>query len=193
MKNMEKESQGKFPIVLIVGISLVVPALVAILFVSPQKLVLGGFVYSLPHIHAGINSATCLVLVLALVAIKLGKVELHRSFMLAGVLLGGLFLISYVLYHSSVDSVLYGDSNFDGVVDDAEKKLAGNRTLYLSILGSHVFLSLMALPLVLTALYHGLKGNVVKHKRIVKWAYPIWLYVSITGVIVYWMIRPYYF
>ena len=190
---MEKESQGKLPLGVIIAISLIVPALVAFMFLSPQKLLLGGFVYSLPHIHAGINSATTLVLVAALIAIKQGRVELHKSLMLCGIVMGALFLISYVLYHSSVDSVLFGDINHDGILTDDEKSAAEGRTNYLLILGSHILFSLMALPLVLSALYFGLKGNYKSHKRIVKWGYPVWLYVSITGVIVYWLIRPYYF
>lgn len=193
MKVMEKASRGKLPFGWILAISLVVPALVAFIFLSPQKLALGSFVYSLPHVHAGINSATSLVLIAAFVAIKKGRVELHRSLMLSAVIMGALFLISYVLYHSSVESVLFGDTNHDGTLDDDEVDNATGRTAYLWLLGSHILFSLTALPFVLTALYHGLKGNVARHKRIVRWAYPIWLYVSITGVMVYWMIRPYYF
>ena len=193
MKVMGKGSQGRWPFGLILAISVVVPTLVAFMFLSPQKLVLGGFVYSLPHIHAGINYVTTVVLIAALIAIKKGRIELHRSLMLSAVVLGALFLISYVLYHSSVDSVLFGDVNHDGVVDAVEKESASGRSSYLWLLGSHIFFSLMALPLVLTALYYGLKSNYTRHRKVVQWAYPVWLYVSITGVVVYWMIRPYYF
>jgi len=189
---MEKEYQGKLPVWMIAVVSLAVPLLVAVLFFTPAKISLGGFVYTLPHLHAGINSATALVLIAALVAVKSGNIEWHKSLMISAVIMGALFLISYVLYHSSVDSVIFGDADKDGLLSAAEKSMAAGRDAYLIILISHIILSMFALPLVLVAFFLALKGNYPRHKKIVRWAYPIWLYVSITGVIVYWMVRPYY-
>jgi len=189
---MEKAYQGKLSVWMIAAVSVLVPVLVAILFFTPAKLSLGGFVYALPHLHAGINSATTLVLVAALIAIKSGSIDWHKSLMISAVAMGALFLISYVLYHSSVDSVIYGDLDKDGILSATERASAEGRGTYLVILVSHIVLSMFALPLVLIAFFLALKGNYARHKKIVRWAYPVWLYVSITGVVVYWMVRPYY-
>ena len=190
---MAKESIGKGSIILIVAASIAVPGLVASLFLIPGKLELGSFVHKLPHLHAVINSLTSLVLILALVSIKIGMVHWHKLLMMSAVVMGALFLVSYVTYHSSVDSVVFGDLDHNGELDTYEDKLADMRGTYLILLLSHILLSLVALPLVLLSFYHALKSNIAKHKRLVKFAYPIWLYVSISGVLVYWMIRPYYF
>lgn len=190
---MENQSQGKTPIWLILVVSVAVPALVAFLFFFPGKLELGNFVYALPHFHGVINSLTSLVLILALVAIKTGKMDLHKNLMTSGVVMGGIFLLSYVVYHSSVDTVIFGDANHDGELSLEEGSMVQNRFTYLILLISHILLSMVALPFVLIAFYHAVKKNFAKHKKVVKLAYPIWLYVSITGVIVYWMMRPYYF
>lgn len=192
MNRMVKVSADKLPVWVIVLVSVTVPALVAVLYFSSGKLELGGFVYTLPHFHAGVNSATCLVLVAALVAIRNGKVELHQMFMTSALVMGALFLLSYVIYHSSVESVIYGDTNHNGLLEDAEREAATNRGLYLVILLSHIALSMLALPLVLLAYFAAWKKNFIRHKKLVRWAFPIWLYVSVTGVIVYWMIRPFY-
>ena len=188
---MEKVSQDKIPIWLIVGISVVVPVLVAFLFIAPSRLFVGDFVYSLPHFHGIINSVTAFVLVAAVISIKNGKQQLHRQLMLTAVGLGFLFLVSYVIYHSSVDPIKFGDSDHDGIVDSVVS--SGVRSFYLVLLISHIILSGVVLPLILASLYLGLKGRFDAHRRWVKWAFPIWLYVSISGVIVYWMMRPYYF
>lgn len=177
---------------MIAAVSVLVPVLVAFLFFTPAKISLGGFVYALPHLHAGINSATTIVLIAALVAVKSGSIEWHKSLMIAAVVMGALFLVSYVMYHSSVDSVIYGDMDKDGLLSASERVSAEGRGTYLVILISHIVLSIFALPLVLVAFFLALKGNYQRHKKIVRWAYPVWLYVSITGVVVYWMVRPYY-
>jgi len=190
---MDKASPGKGLLTLIIVVSIAVPVLVAILFFMPSKLQLGDFVYTLPHLHAVINSATAILMILALIAVKQGKLDWHRYLMTSAVVMGGLFLISYVIYHSSVPSVIYGDLNGDGTLSASESAQATHRNLYLIILISHIGLSMVALPLVLMALYNAIKGNFAKHKKIVKFAYPIWLYVSVTGVWVYWMMRPFYF
>ncbi len=176
----------------IVGVSFVVPLLVAILILMPQKASLGSWVKVLPHFHAALNSLTTFVLIGALVAIKNKHVELHRNLMLSGVVMGALFLFSYVLYHSSVQSVVYGDLNGDGALSEMESTMASDRLLYLGLLVSHVLLSIFTLPLVLMALYRALNKQFDRHKKIVRWAYPLWLYVSVTGVMVYFMIRPFY-
>ena len=190
---MAKGSPGNLSIVVVAIVSLVVPGLVALLFFIPEKLELGTFVYELPHLNAVINSLTSVILILAFIFIKIGMVNWHRTLMTSAVVMGAFFLISYVTYHSSVESVVFGDLDGNGELDAYEDKLADTRGTYLILLLSHILLSLVALPLVLLSFYHALRSNFDKHKRLVKFAYPIWLYVSITGVLVYWMMRPYYF
>jgi putative membrane protein len=88
---------------------------------------------------------------------------------------------------------LYGDANFDGILSDSERaQVGGMRTLYLSILTPHIILAAGVLPLILLSFYRGLQMQVEKHRKLVRWTFPIWLFVTITGVIVYLMIKPYY-
>ncbi len=107
--------------------------------------------------------------------------------------LGILFLISYILYHSTTSSTIFGDVNRDGILDEAETVLAGGmRSIYLLILLSHILLAIIVVPLVLFAFYFALTDKFDKHKKIVRFTLPIWLYVSVSGVAVYLLIRPYY-
>lgn len=188
----EERSQDKVPFWLIGIISLVVPVLVAFLFFFDGKLSLGEFVYQLPHFHGVLNSLTAVVLILGLAFVKNGNVDWHRRSMTSAVCMGGIFLVSYVTYHGSVDSVMYGDLNHDRSLSDPEKVLVPYRWLYLIVLFSHIFISVFTLPFVLIAFVYALRKNFEKHKKFVRWAYPMWLYVSVTGVAVYLMMRPYY-
>lgn len=176
-------------------VSILIPLIVTFLIYFPAKLgIAGDWVRLLPGLHATINSLTVLTLIAALVAIKNGNVKIHRSFMFASLFLGVLFLLSYVLYHSSVESVKFGDLNHDGDINEEELAIAGtSRLVYLVILASHILLSILVVPFVLFAFYYALTDQIARHKRMVKFTYPVWLYVSITGVIVYFMIKPYYF
>ena len=99
--------------------------------------------------------------------------------MVSAFVLGALFLVSYVLYHGSAPSTSFGGEGWI-------------RSLYYFVLLTHIILAAVVVPLVLVALYFALSDRIVQHKKLVKYAYPIWLYVSITGVLVYLMIRPYY-
>ena len=175
-------------------ISVIVPVLVAVLLFLPYKISLSkDIVMALPGLNATINSLTSLLLIGALVFVKMGKLELHKKAMLSAVGLGAVFLLSYVLYHSSAPSTKYGDVNGDMVVDIAEKAaIASTSGFYYFILLTHIVLAAVVLPFVLLAVYSALSGKLVNHKKIVRWAYPIWLYVSLTGVVVYFMISPYY-
>ena len=175
-------------------ISAAIPIVVAFLILFPAKLNLtGDWVKSLPGFHAIINSTTVLTLVGALISIRKGNVTLHRSFMFASLILGVFFLISYILYHSSQPSVKFGDLDHDGIVSELELTQAGaTRTVYLIILASHILLSILVVPFVLLAFYFALTDQIPRHKKMVKYTFPVWLYVSITGVVVYLMIEPYY-
>ena len=104
-----------------------------------------------------------------------------------------LFLLSYVLFHSFGVETRYGDLNHDGILDAAEKLQAGNiRYVYYVILIMHILLAAIVLPLVLISFFRGLSNQIPQHKKIVRWSYPIWLFVTISGVVVYLMISPYY-
>lgn len=179
---------------IIIGVlSIAIPVVVAILFFTTKTAVDAEWLHSLPTVNASLNGTTSIVLLLALYFIKNGNEKRHEQMMKFAFVLGALFLVSYVLYHATVPTTLYGDSNGDGIVQASEKLAAGSmRSVYLGILLSHILLAVIALPLILTAFYHGLKGNRAKHRKIVKFTFPIWMYVSLTGVVVYFLISPYY-
>ena len=164
----------------IIGISIAIPLAVAVLLFMPAKLTsLGGWVYFLPHLNAVINSAASIALVVALVFVKQKKYSQHGATMTVAFILGAIFLVSYVIYHGAAESTPFGG---EGTI----------RMVYYFLLISHILLSIGVVRLVLKAIYFALSGNIVAHKAIVKWAYPIWLYVSVSGVIVYLLISPYY-
>lgn len=175
--------------------SLAIPLVVAVLFsVNLRDL---GFdvrpLSFLPPIYAGINALTAVLLVGALVAIKQKNRKLHETFIKICMVLSLLFLASYVAYHMTSDSTVFGDVNGDGERDAAEKLAVGNSLLiYTFILLSHILLSVVIVPIVLFTYLFAWQGNFVRHKKWTRFAWPMWFYVAVTGVIVYWMISPYY-
>lgn len=179
---------------LIVVVSILVPIVVAFLFVhTDQQADVGGWVYRLPHLNALINGITGVILILGVVAIKSGNEKWHKIAMSTAFVLGFIFLISYITYHASVPSTKFGDINHDGQVVASELEAVGSlRTWYIVLLLSHILMAIAALPFVLMAVYTAWSDNRQKHKKIVRFAFPIWLLVSITGVMVYLMISPYY-
>lgn len=179
---------------IIIVVSVVVPVLVGVLMFSSYKIELeGDWVKSLPTFNAIINSLTSVLLVLGLVFIKKGQVDLHKKTMLGCFVLGTLFLISYVIYHAAIPSAIYGDVDGNGILSDMEKvSLGGWRGVYLVLLSSHIGLSIIVVPFVLLAFYFALADKLDKHRKLVKFTWPIWFYVSVTGVLVYLMISPYY-
>ncbi|MDP6559552.1 MAG: DUF420 domain-containing protein [Candidatus Binatia bacterium] len=130
---------------------------------------------SLPAINAGLNSASVLLLVTGYLFIKRGRREHHRLCMLCALSTSVLFLISYLVYHFQVGSV-----SFEGQ--------GWIRPLYFSILISHTVLAVANVPLVLITLVRALGEKFDKHRRIARWTLPLWLYASVTGVLVYWML-----
>ncbi|MEY4275178.1 MAG: hypothetical protein RLZZ382_2251 [Bacteroidota bacterium] len=160
-------------------ISIAIPLAVAGLLSLPTKLPLGEWTKILPHFIGIINSTTALSLIIGLIAIKKKNIAGHRKAMGAAVLQGAVFLVLYILYHVANESTKFGG---EGII----------KMIYLFLLASHIILSIGVVRLVLMSLYHALAGDIEAHKKSVKWAYPIWLYVSISGVIVYLMISPYY-
>tara|TARA_Y100000816_G_scaffold289042_1_gene274746 strand:- start:2447 stop:2968 length:522 start_codon:yes stop_codon:yes gene_type:complete len=160
-------------------VSVIIPLAVAVLLFMPSKIELfGDWTYKLPHFNAVINSLTALFLVISFYMIKYKKnVSMHQLFNTMSFILGGIFLVSYIIYHSSVESTRYiGDS----------------KGIYYFFLISHILLSIVVVPFVLFAFYYSLSDQIKKHKKVVKYTFPIWLYVSVSGVIVYFMISPFY-
>lgn len=175
MKVITKDKTQKNSKVLINTISIAVPIVVAVLLALPNKLDLGTWTKSLSHVIGAVNTLTTICLILGLIFIKQNKIDLHRLVMLFAFALGGFFLVCYVTYHLTNPANKF---NGEGIA----------RYIYLIILFTHILCSLVVLPMVLRALYYALTKQFQKHKKIVKYAYPIWLYVSITGVIVYLML-----
>ena len=164
---------------LIIALSIIIPVAVALLFgVNLRKM---GFdvepLSFLPPIYASINGFTAILLIIAVIAIKNGNRVLHERLMKLAILCSALFLVMYVAYHITSDSTKYGgDLGF----------------IYYPILISHIVLSIVIIPLVLITFVRALSQRFDKHKKIAKITFPIWLYVAVTGVVIYLMISPYY-
>lgn len=179
----------------IVIISILVPVVVAILYfvTSAEQSTYPSWMRELPKLNASINSITIIILVSALYAIRKGREKLHRNLMLSALILGAIFLVSYITYHANVPSAIFGDSNHDLVLSDAERESVGAlRSFYLIFLLVHILLSVIGLPFILFAVYRGLNDDRGKHKKVVRIAFPIWMLMAITGVAVYFLISPYY-
>ncbi len=169
---LESETKSKR---LINVISIVVPVAVAVMLAFPNKLNLGEWTKNLSHVIGAVNTLTTAVLIAGLIFIKRKKIRYHRIAMTTAFALGGLFLICYILYHTSNPANKF---NGEGFV----------RYIYFFLLITHIGFSLVVLPLVLRAMFYAVTNQFARHKSIVRFAYPIWLYVSATGVIVYLML-----
>jgi len=164
---------------IIIVFSAIVLSLILFLGQADQSENIPYYIKWLPTFNATVNGTCFILLLFSLYAIKNKKIELHKKLNLTALLLSGMFLVSYVIFHS------YGiETKFP-----AENSL---RPLYLIVLISHIILAALVLPLILISFYFGLQGNIVRHRKIVRFSYPIWLYVTLSGVIVYLMISPYY-
>lgn len=178
---MEDRSLEKKFSKFIVAVSIIIPIVVAILFGVKLK----DFGYNveplsfLPPIYATTNGITAVVLVLAVIAIKNGKRKLHEQLMTFAISLSVAFLVMYVAYHMTSDSTKFGG---EGVI----------RYVYFFILVTHILLSIAIIPLVLITYVRALAENFDRHRKIAKITFPLWLYVAVTGVVVYLMISPYY-
>lgn len=147
----------------------------------------------LPAFHAGLNALAAVSLVGALIAVKQGKISLHRKFIFAAMGLSILFLLSYVAYHFTAAEVFYGDVDSNGMLDGAERAaVAGSRPIYLVLLITHITFAAVSLPFILFTFIAGWTNRFTAHRKLARWVFPLWLYVTITGPICYWMLRPYY-
>jgi putative membrane protein len=157
-------------------ISIAIPVVVAILFGVRVDYELPIF---LPPIYSSLNALTAVLLVLALVAIKSKKIKLHQRLMQTCIALSLVFLVMYIAYHMTTDPTPFGGEGF-------------TKSMYFFILISHIILSIALIPLVLISYVRAFQEEFSAHKKISKVTFPIWLYVAVTGVIVYLMISPYY-
>ncbi len=179
---------------IIVVLSIAIPVAVALLFYIPQTGNLGRLDVSiLPHINAVLNSATAIALLSGFSFIRKGNIASHRRAMFTAFLLSSLFLVSYVVYHYKGSHTIFGDTDHDGILETEENSaVASVKYIYYFILLTHILLAIVVVPLVLFAIYFAVTNQIPKHKRIVKFTFPIWLYVAVTGVVVYFLISPYY-
>jgi putative membrane protein len=189
-QTLEKKFKGS-----IIAVSIIIPVAVAVLFsvklkdfgieVEPLSF--------LPPIYASINGITALLLIMGVIAIKNGNRKIHERFMTAAIACSVAFLVMYVAYHMTADSTVYGDIDGNKILDETEKVNAGSlRLVYIFILLSHIILSITIIPLVLITYVRALAEQYDRHKKIAKITFPLWLYVAVTGVVVYLMISPYY-
>ena len=195
MNNSNKKTLEQRFRLSIVLVSILIPTAVAILFTVKLK----DFgievepLSFLPPIYASINGLTALLLLMGVMAIKNGNKKVHERFMTTAIACSVVFLVMYVAYHMTADSTVYGDIDGNKILDATEKANAGSiRYVYLFILLSHIALSIVIIPLVLITYVRALAARFDKHRKIAKITFPLWLYVAVTGVVVYLMISPYY-
>lgn len=177
--NTLKANDSKY-LILIAFLSVTVPLLVAILLFVPQTGKLGDVdVTFLPKLHALLNSLTAIALLVGYRFIKKGNIRFHRFAMTTAFVLSSFFLISYVIYHYQAAPTSYGG---EGIM----------RNIYYFVLITHIILAALIVPFVLLSVYFAISNQFVRHRRISRWTFPLWLYVAVTGVLVYFMIAPYY-
>lgn len=174
-QNREKQYRS-----LIIVLSVAIPVVVALLIFFPQSGKLGDFDVSfLPHLNGLLNTATSLCLIAGYYFIRQKNEGMHRTMMMSAVAISTLFLVSYVVYHYQAEPTRFGG---EGII----------KGIYYFILLTHIVLAAVVVPFVLFSVYFALTEQRKKHKKLVKWTFPIWTYVAVTGVVVYLMISPYY-
>lgn len=160
-------------------LSLAIPLAVALLIGIRQKIDLGSWTKMLPHVIGLLNTTTSITLIAGYIFIKNKAIQKHSQMMMLSFAQGSVFLVLYILYHVSNPNTPYGG---EGIL----------KSIYYFFLITHILLSVGVVWFVLRAVYYALSNQIDAHKKIVKWTFPLWLYVSVTGVIVYLMIAPYY-
>jgi len=161
----------------IVILSIIIPVIIAVLFTV--KIPNAEPLTFLPPIYAGMNAVTALILIAAVVAIKKKDKKVHEYFMKSAILFSVLFLLLYIAYHMTSDATSYGG---DGTI----------KYIYYFILITHILLSIVVIPFVLITYVRAITNDFERHKKIARYTFPLWLYVAVSGVVVYIMISPYY-
>ena len=173
-------TQDKIWIPIIVGVSILVPLLVLYLIYLPDRYnLVGESIRFLPLFHAILNGATAILITAGLIFIKRNDAKTHRFCMLTAFTLSSIFLISYVISKIGAEPSAYGGK---GIM----------RVVYFFMLITHIILAPIIIPMALFSIYWALTGKLIKHKKIAKYTYPVWLYVAITGVLVYLFMIPFY-
>jgi len=177
-RTISAQQAARKPVPAILALSAVVAAFLIWLIYFRERLATPDWALSLPLANAIFNSISAICLVFGYVNIRRGNRIVHKRFMLSATTSSGLFLVSYITYH-----YFHGDTKFPahGLI----------RPVYFSILVSHISLSVVALPMIFATLWYSLTGQFQFHRRIARWTFPIWLYVSVTGVLVYLILRTY--
>lgn len=172
-----KVKHDKLNVIGIWVFTVVVYGLVISLHYIPKIEDAPSFTGQLPLLHAILNGSCFLLLIGSLLAVKRKNILLHKRLNTLAMICSVLFLLSYVLYHATNNDTTYG-GDYSG--------------LYYFILATHIILAGLSLPAILLAYYRGLLGEVEKHRKLVRYTYPVWLYVALTGVLVYILLKPYY-
>lgn len=150
-------------------------------------------IYKLPMVNAFLNGSCTILLLFSLWAIKKRNIELHKKLNITAFIFSSVFLLCYVTAHYFIPDTKYGDVDHDGIMSAAESAaVSGIKPVYIIILLTHIFLAVAVLPMILLSFYYGLTDQREKHKKLTRFSYPVWLYVTVTGVVVYLMIAPYY-
>jgi putative membrane protein len=179
--------------ILIWTVSIVVFAAVVLMSRYKLEVALPFNVHVFATINAIINSLVAILLVAGLATVKSKNYLLHKRIMLSAIVLSVLFLVSYICHHLMAGETKYGDINHDGVLSIDEKMMAGStRIVYYILLGLHIPLAAIILPFILFSAYRALTGEYEKHKKLVRITWPVWFFVAVSGVVVYWMISPFY-
>ena len=176
------KKKDSFFVPLIISLSIIIPIAVALLMLFPDVLHIESASFdfsSLPFFHAILNGCAAILLFTGFILIKNKNAKAHKISMLTAFVLSSIFLVSYVISKLTNAPVPFGG---EGIM----------RYIYFFVLISHIILSIVVLPLALFSIYRGMTGEISKHKKIVKWTLPIWLYVTFTGVLVYIFMAPYY-
>ncbi len=178
MSNVKAPAQASKPIPAILLLSAAVAAFLIWLIYFKGRVEAPEWVLSLPAANAVFNSLSAVCLVFGYINIRQKKRDVHQRFMLGAVTFSGLFLVSYIVYH-----YFHGDTKFPGQ--------GWIRPVYFTLLISHIGLSMVALPLIFATLWYATRSQFGFHRKVARWTFPIWLYVSVTGVIVYFVLKAY--
>lgn len=177
---MDHSKTDRIMVPAITVVSLVVPLLVLVLMYLPERNnILGVELSNFPLFHAILNFFTAILLICGYYSMRAKQLIWHKNLMISSFFLSSVFLVSYVISKMSAEPVPYGG---EGIL----------RYVYFFILITHIILSAIIVPLVLFTMYRGLTGEVAKHRKIARYTYPVWLYVAVTGVLVYVFMSPYY-
>jgi putative membrane protein len=189
----ENKALGKKLTILVWIITGAVLFLVCLMREVKIELPQGVTFYFLPPLHAILNATAACSLIMAIISIKRKQIINHKRWIYLAMGCSFIFLLSYVVYHFTTPETLFGDLDKNGLISDEEKESSGvSRIIYLIILLSHILLAAISLPFILLTFVYGFTNQITKHRRMAKKVFPVWLYVAITGPVVYLLLQPYY-